>query len=297
MTHPYASETYARSLRHIGDCLPVPEWGCSVLVRPICVGLSDAIGTYPIAVLNEDADLSAGLSRLFRLGLVSVVLVVDDFHRPDLQRLATAFPFFRAFKTHYIRKPSSDPLALPRHHRRALRRATALTRTDVLDLDVYGAEWNRLYADLSSRLCLTSVHQFSPEHTNALRHLPGVKAIGSWIGDELVSAHIWVHHEGSVHSHLGASSKRGYAARAAYAVYAASVEYFRETNIMNFGGASGPADTNDGLVRFKKGFATSAAQSYLCGAILRPAAYAELVDALPHSHFFPAYRAPHHVNW
>jgi hypothetical protein len=100
-----------------------------------------------------------GLTRLRDEGLVSVVLVLDDIHRPDLRRLAGACPFFPAFKTHYIRRPSSGPLLLGRHHRRALRRA---------NLAAHGAGWNRLYAELSSPRELTGVHLFAPEHVNAL---------------------------------------------------------------------------------------------------------------------------------
>ena len=296
LTHPYATEAYAKSLRHIGTCLPVPEWGCCVLIRPIFNGLSDCAGTYPFAVVSKDADLAGGLSRLRAYGLVSVVLVLDEIHHPELPMLNKNFTFIRPFKIHYTRCPATGPLVLGRHHRRALRRAGAATRVGVIDIAAHGADWNRLYAALIARHRLKGIHCFPPDHVNSLATLNGVTGIGAWIGSELVSAHIWVHHEGHVHSHLVASNEAGYAARAAYAVLAASVEHFRDASLINFGGMAGEADNQiDGLARFKSGFADGTAKSYICGAVLRSVEYSQLSassDASCDTDFFPAYRAP-----
>src|SRR3712207_1028844 len=104
--HPYATGAYARSLAHWGRAVPGPEWGCNVIARLAAegcgrVGFEDAAGTYPLAVLAEDADLRGGFARLREQGFVAVVLAVDDVLRPPLDRLVRAFDLVRPFKTHF----------------------------------------------------------------------------------------------------------------------------------------------------------------------------------------------------
>jgi hypothetical protein len=128
-----------------------------------------------------------------------------------------------------------------------------------------------------------------------LANLEGVTTIGAWVGDDLVSAHIWARDDDCVHSHLAASSELGYATGAAYAVNHASIAHFSNARVINLGGNAGRLDDpNDGLARFKAGFADGTAQSYLCGAVLRPRDYEQLVDLFEANgprDYFPAYRA------
>jgi hypothetical protein len=157
LTHPNATDEFARSLRHIGEALRIPEWGCNVLVRPIVGELRDAVGTYPIALLGRNADLAGGLARLRAERIVSVVLVLDDFHRPDLDRLQSAFSFFRPFKTHYIRRAARVPHISSKWHRYNVRRTLKAVRTGVLDLNKDAPEWKRLYdTPLSATACPAS---------------------------------------------------------------------------------------------------------------------------------------------
>ncbi len=88
MTHPYVSAAYAEALGHVGEPCSVPEWGSHVLRRAIPAGGGDAIGTYPLTALAQDADLPAGSARLRREGLVSVVLVPDPLTGPPREALA-----------------------------------------------------------------------------------------------------------------------------------------------------------------------------------------------------------------
>src|SRR5574337_206640 len=129
MIHPYATERYAASLSHIGTPFAVPEWDSVVIARAIGAGEGqDAAGPYPLAVLDERADLEGGLERLRRAGFVSVTLVVDDYHRPPLAALESAFDIVRAFKTHYVVDRSRGSAEPSSHHRYEIKRALKAVR-------------------------------------------------------------------------------------------------------------------------------------------------------------------------
>jgi hypothetical protein len=293
MIHPYATEAYARSLSHWGEALHVPEWDCHVITHETAGG-ADAAGMYPLAVIPADADLAGGLERLRRLGMISLTLVLDDFHRPPLDELRRHFQLVNRFKTHQVRRTGA-PFAYGKHHRYEVRRALKKVAVRPFDLAGHAAEWSTLYAALTQRRALAGVHDFPASHYDALYRLDGTTSIGAWLDDELVCAHIWVSDGKYVHSHLGASSSAGYAAGAAYAVYDASIRHFAGAELLNLGGGAGLRDDpGDGLASFKRGFANESAAAYICGAVLDPVQYDRLVRQTgvpPDTLFFPAYRA------
>jgi hypothetical protein len=315
MIHPYATEAYARSLSHWGETFRVPEWGCDVLLREVVAAPDggavprrgavprsgtelvrgvDAAGTYPIAVLPADADLGRGLERLRQHGVISVTLVMDDFHRPPLEELRRHFSVVRPFKTHHIRR-TALPFAYDKHHRYEVRRSLHKVMAMPFDLGHQVGEWAALYGDLMRRHDLSGIHDFSADHYEALGRMAGVTAIGAFVGERLVSAHLWVSDGRCVHSHLAASNSEGYELNAAYAVYDASIRHFADAELLNFGGGAGVSDDpSDGLARFKRGFANDTAPAYVCGAVLDAVRYDELVrhnGVAPDTLFFPAYRA------
>jgi Acetyltransferase (GNAT) domain len=295
MTHPYSTIEFGESLRHIGEPIYIPEWGTTVLRRECGMGHHDALGTYPITVFKPDCDLAGGLDRLARLGLVSVVLVIENVLRPELADLQRTFDFARPFKLHYLHDRTASAIRSSKHHRYEVRRAARAVRAERFDLAEGLDDWNSLYQDLVARLGLANtMHAFPRSHHEALARLPGTVAVGAFAGGRLVSCHIWVCHDGHAMSHLAASSDEGYALRAAYAVNAASIELLSECRTLNFGGAAGAGDeAAAGLVRFKRGFANATAPSYLCGKVLVADAYAELTRqaGMPTgAAYFPAYR-------
>lgn len=293
MTHPYAREDYARSLGHVGEVFAVPEWGGHVLVRATPEGgRQDAIGPYPITVLPATADLQGGLARLRDAGLVSVVLVLEDRLKPPLEALEAAFDTVRAFKSHCVFDRSLGPLEYAKHHRYEVRRAHGRVRASEIRLADHLPAWQALYAELSARHGLGGLHAFPTAHHERLAELPGVRTFGAFIEERLVAAHVFVTDAGHAMSHLAASAPEGYANGAAYAVNDVAIAGLADCQVVNLGGGAGAGDDpSDGLVRFKKGFANSAAPSWLCGAVLDPEAYATL-SAGRREGFFPAYRAP-----
>ena len=123
--HPYGETRYAAAIAAAEgwEATDVPEWGTSMLLRPIAAGGTDAIGPYPRAPIRQDADLRGCLERLRSLGLVSVVLVPDPLFAPSGEALAAAFPICRAFKTHYLLSRAAGAYAPSKHHRYEIRRA------------------------------------------------------------------------------------------------------------------------------------------------------------------------------
>ncbi|MFW0778037.1 MAG: hypothetical protein ACN2B6_10010 [Rickettsiales bacterium] len=290
--HPYARIIFAESLSHWGKALFVEEWHTPVILREIDGGGIDAAGVYPFCVLPKDADIAGGLERLKQHGAVSVVMVLDDFHRPELDVLKPHFPMLRDFKTHYVHDYAKGEPQYDSHHRRGLRKAQQQVRVDVVDLKTHWRDWQKLYDYIIRDMKLSGLHAFPAAHHEALAPLEGIAAIGAWMDDELVSAHIWAGDGEMMHSHLVASNAKGYETRAAYAVNDFSIKHFAGAKLLNFGGGAGVADAEEGgLARFKRGFSNATAKSYIAGAILDEERYAAL-SGDPTTSFFPAYRDP-----
>lgn len=298
MTHPYATEAYARGLAHAGAAIWAPEWGCHVLTRPIPgVGLLDAAGAYPLAVFAPDADIAGGLAGLAAAGLVSVVLVVDDRLRPALESLESAFGMVRRFKSHFVYDRALGPQAYDKHHRYEIRRAAGRVEAREIALAEHLPAWEELYGELSARHGLGGLHAFPAAHHQALAGMPGLRTFGAFLDEKLVSAHLFVTHQGYAVSHLAASSREGYRSGAAYAVNALAIDALTDCDAINFGGAAGAGDDpTDGLMRFKKGFSNRIAASWLCGAVLDAAAYRALSAGAEDNGFFPAYRGGREVE-
>jgi len=216
MIHPYATMAFAKSLAHWGKAEFVPQWNTPVILRNIEGGGVDAAGVYPLCALPADADIAGGLSHLRALGCVSVILVLDDIHRPAQETLQKHFNHFIPFKKHFLYRPALGPISYHSQHKRALKKAVGQVRVEALDLHKHAGAWQLLYDHLTAQLQLSGLHAFPLAHAEALANIEGVTAIGAWMGDELVSAHIWAGDGKTQHSHLVASNERGYGARAGF---------------------------------------------------------------------------------
>ena len=81
---------------------------------------------------------------------------------------------------------------------------------------------------------------------------------------------------------------------AAYALYWRAIELFAgRVRYLNLGAGAGTAAGDDGLTRFKRGWATESRPSYLAGRVLDAEAYQAAVAAAHREaggSYFPAYR-------
>jgi len=292
----YASRAYAETLAHAGRPILVEPWQTYVLGRAFGDGAADAAGPYPIACLSPASDLRAGLDALRQSRMVSVGLVVDGLTGPGIDRMQQAFEVARPFKTHYLVDPAAGDTQPTSHHRYEIRRA-ARRGVEVRDVALREVleDWNALYGELVSQHGIAGVRRFPRESFEALAACHGVSTVAAYLGGEMVSCHIWVQSGNIVWSHLAASSARGYANGAAYAVYDHAIRS-RPDRLFNLGGAAGYRDAvDDGLARFKAGFSNRTATSWFLGAVLDRDRYEALcvergVD--PCASFFPAYRTP-----
>ncbi|MBU1378796.1 MAG: GNAT family N-acetyltransferase [Alphaproteobacteria bacterium] len=290
MTHPYASAAYAEVFREAARPLWVPAWGAHVLTRDIAGGGRDAMGVYPLTAFGPGADLRAGLDMLRAQGLVSVGLVPDPATAPvDIEAV---FGLCVPFKTHLLVDYGRE-VRFSKHHRyevkKALRDVSVQTVTLVDHLDA----WRGLYAALTERHEIGGMTAFSPEAFERMAEVENLTAVAAFAEGAIVSMHLWITDPASGHGYslLAASSAEGYRRSAAYAVYDASIRLFAGLKTLNLGAGAGLATDDDGLTRFKKGFANAEAQAVFCGAILDEARYAALsggvtTTATP----FPAYR-------
>jgi len=302
MTHPYASEAYARAFG--GSYLPVhlPSTDIWMLSRPIPgTDRRDAMGCYPRCPLPGGADLTSDFASLAAQGLVSVVLVTDVFFHLSKGELERQFDYVRPYKTHFTygfsleaneNEPIADQIQYRKHHRDRVRWALRSCETRVIDLADHLDDWFALYRTLIERHRITGVQSFSRDYFAALAAMPGLTTIGAFADDKLVSAHLWLEYSGFAYSHLAASSAEGYAMRAAYPIYDAALRlYAGRVAAVDLGAGAGLNEAATGLTEFKGGFANSQRQCFIAGKILDPRGYRELCGrGEAPVNFFPAYR-------
>lgn len=290
----YASRAYAESLSEFGEPLHLPRCGGHLLRRPI-PGTSecDAMGCYPLFFCADWAALEADLSALPK-ELVSVALVADPFgdHSPEL--LESAFDVVNPYRVHYIvdleRPPEKNG---SRHHRREARKALEKIQVEVCrEPSGFSNDWNRLYQALAIRHGIRGVRAFSRRAFERQLALPGIVVHQAWHHGELVGAQLFFQQDDVVHCHLGAVTEEGYETGAFYAMDRFAIEYFsNRARKLDLGGGTGLASSgDDGLSRYKKGWATETRPVCFCGRIVNRARYESLVPSLGESHYFPAYR-------
>jgi len=290
--HPYTAPAYARALAHCGRPVEVKAWRTFVLGRPLPAGLSgeDAMGAYPLAVIDPAADIEAGLHALAAVGLVTVVLVPDPLAGPPPARLAQAFTLCRPFKTHQLVRPARgyEP---SKHHRDRVRRGQRRCRIERVRLANHLETWGNLYAGLVDRRTIRGAADFTPAYFAALAGEPAITAFAAFVDERIVAMTLWFEHDGVAYNHLTASDAVGYANGANFALYGAAIDHFIGAEVINLGGGAGFADDpEDGLAAFKRGFANDSVQALLCGAVLDERRYGELALGRGAGGFFPAYR-------
>jgi hypothetical protein len=295
MMHPYASAEYAAAFCHQGmQSFYLSQAQTHVLLRNIPgTDEQDAMGGYPLCPFAASAHFEEDFHALAAAGAITLVAVTDTFFRPDEAMLHQTFDRCTAYKPHYVLNLQDDSFHYGKHHRYEIRRAYRFCEVRPVLLANHLKEWIALYRILVEKHHITGIQNFPDAYFEAIATLPGLTTLAAFIEGRMVSAHLWLEHEGYVYSHLAASSEEGYQARSAYAIYDATIEHFRSRNALkiDFGGGAGVNSPSQGLTFFKQGFSSETLPVFLCGKILRPDRYATLSGGSETS-FFPAYRAP-----
>lgn len=293
----YTHAAYAASLAEFGAPRRLPRSGGWILERRIeGTSYRDAMGCYPLFACNDWTVLHEDLREL-QVELVSISIVADPFGSYALGDLQRAFgDRVSPFKEHYV-ADLSQPLEqiVSKHHRYYARRALSSLRVDRTDEPAqFLDEWVALYDNLELRHELKGIQAFSRFAFNKQLRVPGAVMLRAIAQDQTVGAHLWYRQDEVAHSHLAAFSDRGYELMASYALYWSALEMFKsEVRWLNFGAGAGlDHGANDGLTRFKRGWATGTRTAYFCGRILDSNKYAEILSSrgIPENDYFPAYR-------
>lgn len=294
----YLSAAYAQAWAEWGAPRHLPGSGGWLLVRPIpgC-DWQDAMGCYPLFACSDWSHLAQDLAML-QDDLVSVTLVTDPLGAPEAATLRACFPdLMRPFKAHFVVDLSRDPAdIITRHHQRNARQALQqVTVREVTPSAANLATWITLYDHLIARHHIRGLAAFSPAAFAGQWRTPGLRLWQAECAGEVVGMTLWLRQGAAAYYHLAAYTPQGYACRASFALFWEAIHRWRaegEVRWLNLGAGAGlVAAADDGLTRFKRGWATGTRPAYLCGRIFNPAAYAALSPADPAGPaYFPAYR-------
>jgi hypothetical protein len=286
----YADPGYAASLSEFGEPRRLALSGGWLLERPVPDGSAhDLVGSYPLFSCPDWDRLPEDVAELEGTA-VSVVLVADPLAEVGQWELKRAFPeHVVPFKRHHVRE-LDQPLRLPEHHRRHIRRASSAVEVEVCARPVdHLDDWTRLYAGLAKRHSLTGMRAFSRTAFRRQLELPGLVAVRAERDGDTVGMALWLEDAPNAYYHLAAYSPAGYEVSASYALFALAFDHLRElgVRVVELGGGTG----SDGLTRFKGGWATGERVAHLCGRVLDRAAYDRLTSEGA-AEWFPAYREP-----
>jgi hypothetical protein len=290
-TKGYASREYCESLAEFGEPLQLTASGGWLLKRKISgTPLCDAMGPYPLLACRDWTALAGDLDRLEGT-LVSVAAVCDPFGAPDPEQLKSSFDHVVPFKDHYIVDLSlpASKIGSRRHWEYARVAQRTLDVSLVENPLTFTDEWFELYAELIRRKRLTGIKAFSRNAFRALLAMPSVTVFRVSRGQTPLAGQIWMGDEGVAFHHLTAMSAEGYRTRAAFALYAAAIEYFRgRVGYLDLGGGAG-LGAADGLADFKRRWSTGTRATYFCGRVLNRSEY-ERLGQNHQTDYFPSYR-------
>jgi hypothetical protein len=271
-SHPYCSEAYSQALEEPdSQALAVPDWGTHVLVRKGPGGKKLAVGARPFAALDPGSDLQAGLDHLRDAGITSVSLVTDPLWGPEPSALQEAFDVCHRFKETYLVDKAAGPAKIGKRHRNRINKARSTGELREISLAENLDTWLELY---SCNVANRQIPQpFSTAYFERLAEFPELLTTAVLVAGEIVTITTWVPYRDTLYFHDAASNAKGHAASASYVAFADVVENFADCRYLFLGGSADFYDDRlDGLARFKRGFANRSNVSYLCSAILKPAA-------------------------
>jgi hypothetical protein len=291
----YAHPAYARALSEFGEPIRLAESAGWLLRRAIHSTHSyDAMGSYPLFSCRDWSSLAADFGAL-RDDLVSVAMVPDPFGEYDVQLLRSCFDRVVDFKSHFIIDFEGPERNVSKHHRYYARKALRDVQIDICaNPEEFLQDWIILYNCLIERHNMKGIKAFSPRSFARQLQVPGLVIFRASTPDgQSVGAHLWYVQGNVAYSHLAAVNELGYKFNSAYAIYDAAIEYFKgKVRFMDIGAGAGSNSKDDGLTKFKEGWANGQKNAYFCGRILNSERYRELVETTrtKESTYFPAYR-------
>jgi hypothetical protein len=294
----YLSFLYTKSLSEFGTPLALKHSGGWLIQKKITgFDCEDAMGPYPIFSCQDWSRLHEDLDEL-EGRLVSVSVVTDPFGHYTYNELLQIFPdICFPFKEHFVIDLQKDPQTyVDAHHRRNVKQAMRRVKVQISEEPSHWLdEWHALYEVLIERHQIKGMTRFSKNSFRIQLSVPGIIAFKALYEDQTIGMLLWYKQDDIAYYHLGAYNDLGYQQKASFALFWTLIEYFagHETRWLGLGaGAGSQNDGQDGLTRFKRGWATGTRTTYFCGRILDHKKYQEIVEAkgIQPTKFFPAYR-------
>ena len=262
-------------------------------------GYQDAMGLYPFFSCKNWDKLRTDVEEI-QNELVALSLITDPMAEVDQGLLASIFPeHCRMFKEHFaidLTQPSVHKTFSTNHKRNAQKAFKQLDVRRCSKPGDYFEDWLQFYRHLIERHEITGMTAFSEKCFSRQFETPGLIAYRASRGADIVGMNLWyVTEAGHAYYHLGAYSDVGYEAGASFALFWQAIEDFMAEGIRYLclgAGAGSTPKGDDGLTRFKRGWANTIRSVYFCGRIFNPGVYNDLTKrfANPGTHFFPAYR-------
>jgi len=292
----YLHRTYAESFKEFGTLVELKNAGAYIIKRKIGQGnWYDAMGCYPLFTCMSWEKLGDDLNALNR-SLVSFAMVADplgDYSPKQLQKIFPDVCF--AFKKHYIVDLQAfREKNLPQNHKRNSRKAlNALTIHRLKEPEHHFGDWVKMYKNLVQRHRIRGIADFTEQAFHTQFSVPGLIAYGAFDKGALVGMALFYEMGERVYYHLAAYRDQGYRKSASFGILLKAILDFRQQGYkwLNLGGGAGLQEQpNDGLIRFKRGWANTMKTAWFCGKILDREAYATLTHDSRKNNFFPAYR-------
>lgn len=296
MVEGYLHPLYAQSFFEIGEPHFLPGSKGWIIKRQIPgTPYFDAMGPYPLFLCENWDALHEDMNNLGD-ELVSVALVTDPFAQISYEQLKEIFPVCYHYKDHYI---TDFSIPLEKTLSKKTRKLAARALRDIVvercqePIDFLD-EWVDLYNVLVKRHDISGIRAFSRESFSRLLSMPGLDLFTARIGDEIVGAEILIQQGGYGYTHLLAISELGYEHNASYALDWTVLRYYSNTlHFLDQGSGAGLDNEENGLVQYKKRWATGQIPVYFCGRILNEHVYPGLCDKknINGNGYFPIYRA------
>ena len=296
MVEGYLHPTYTDSFYEIGTPVFLPRSKGWLIKRPIPASEHfDAMGCYPLFLCENWNSLPEDINNL-EDELVSVALVTDPFMQISYEQLKEIFPVCYHYKDHYL---TDFSIPLEKTISKKTRKLAARALRDIVvercqEPIQFLDEWVDLYDVLIKRHNITGIRAFSRDSFSKLLSIPGLDLFIARLGDEIVGAEIIIQQGIYGYAHLVAVSELGYEQNATYALdWTALKNYSNSLRFMDHGSGAGLDNEENGLVQYKKRWATVKLPVYFCGRILNERTYRGLCDHKSNdgTGYFPLYRA------
>ena len=294
----YLHPGYANSLSEFGFPLHLKKSDGWLLKRSIANSNSvDAMGPYPIFCCADWNALRGDFEQLGKT-LVSVVLVTDPFGEYEESTLREAFPDQVIPFKHHLVADLSLPLdsVIAKHHARNARIGLGQLSVELCsDPRAHSEEWISLYSVLTARHGINGIRAFSRICFENQLALPGMVCFRALRARQTVGMILWYVQGRIAYYHLGAYTNVGYELRASFALFDTALRHFAAAGMSHasLGAGVGLGESaDDGLSRFKRGWANSSRRTYLCGRVFDRDAYDALaqIRGVRDSNYFPVYR-------